>query len=136
MKKEDVDARSLQENLDYVIDNLVKQGERCIQGKGTGCVYGNGIGQHCAVGWLLDEDNKLLMEFMGGVSALLSTWGNLTEYIPNTLKTNCILFVTLQSFHDSAMKSRRKSHLKYLITGYPKLSFTNPNWQKWVEMGE
>ena len=72
MKKQDVDNMTLQEAVDYAMFKIVEQGGRCRSLQGL-CAYGNAEGKHCAVGWLLDEDNQELMGFNGGVYNLVMT---------------------------------------------------------------
>jgi hypothetical protein len=64
MNIQEVDAMTVQQAIDYSLDKLVKQGERCYNG--NDCMYGDEEGNHCAIGWLLDADNKSLMYNGGG----------------------------------------------------------------------
>jgi hypothetical protein len=134
MKKEDVDKMTLQEALDYSINKLVEQGGQCMVE--SGCAYGNSKGQHCAVGWLLDEDNVKLMNYPGDVDGLVDVFkGDVPELIP--LKRD--VFQNFQNLHDSNYKKGTDSRAIYLdslnrIHGID--ITTNPNWKKWLEMGK
>ena len=59
LEKEEVDKMTLQEAFDYAVQKIVEQGGRCIDNHM--CVYGNTRGMHCAVGWLLDENERSLI---------------------------------------------------------------------------
>ncbi len=130
MKVEQVNAMSFQEQLDYVIDNLIAQGERCMGGYGR-CSYGNGKGQHCAVGWLLDESNKDLMAYGASVISLIGS-----EFkIPDTLRENIELWDRVQWVHDNALESYRRDSVEALRQKFPDITFDG-RWDKWVELGK
>lgn len=127
MKKEDVDKMSLQEACDYAVSKIVGQGGRCMF-NGV-CSYGDGRGNHCAVGWLLDSDDQELMEVRGGVDWLVEDF---SSRLPQLIKDNVLLFQCIQNFHDSLNAER--------ALDFDKLSYTYsidtsaPHWQQWLEM--
>jgi hypothetical protein len=131
MKKENVDKMSLQEAMDFSINKIVEQGGRCMID--NNCAYGNNKGQHCAVGWLLDEDNVALMRAGGGVSSLVL---NHAPALPQLILENEKQFRCLANFHDSPIGDRMNS-LSYseLKAGGIDVT-TNPNWDKWLDMGK
>lgn len=89
-----------------------------------------GGGQHCAVGWLLDDTNDYLMRYEGDASDLSRDW---PEDVPSVLNNNTHLFLLLQSFHDLESKDERiyyKDRLSKFI------STDAPQYQQWVDMGD
>jgi hypothetical protein len=132
MKKEDVDKMTLQEAMDYSINKLVEQGGQCTLRGSGGCAYGNSKGQHCAIGWLLDEDNKGLMQADGSSDKMIRDY---YPYIPDLIKKNRDLFFYFQIFHDEDEKNCRSDKLNEMAKDYGIDVETNPNWNKWVEMG-
>ena len=128
MKKEDVDKMSLQEAMDYSVLKIVEQGGRCLDENG-GCSYGEGS-MHCAIGWLLDEDNLALMESGATPSGLVKTFP--TE-VPRLIADNIIPFEELQSFHDCALQYSRKGYMEDLES--LGIDTSAPQWAAWVEMG-
>lgn len=131
MKKINVDKMSLKEAAEYVIKKLVIQGEQCFDG--DECAYGNEFGQHCAVGFLLNEKNKYLMELQGSVYTLISEE---SKSVPKLIKNNTEFFRELQNFHDENTLSSRSIRLKKLKSIAPHaIDLRNPNWKKWVNLG-
>lgn len=136
MKLAEANKLTLQQACDYVIDRLVEQDSQCkalVHGTAN-CVYGNAEGQHCAIGWLMDESNEILMAFEGGVESLNSEHYGI---IPGILHTHENLFDLIQTFHDSDYMTGRLDAL-IDIKSYDEsgVSFDNPNWEKWVSMGK
>lgn len=92
-----INEMTLQEAVDYSVQQIVKQGGRCMEG--SVCGYGNEDGQHCAVGWLLDSDNNEMMDFEGDVEDLINEFGH---ELPEGLIRFPSVFTTLQHIHDKA----------------------------------
>ena len=69
----DINNCTLQEAMDYAVQRMVEQGGRC--GKDEHghfrCLYGDGNGRHCGVGWLLPEDDAALMKATMGIQGLV-----------------------------------------------------------------
>jgi len=128
MKKEQVDKMTVQEAVDYTVLKIVEQGGRCLNEKGK-CRYADSD-HHCPVGWLLDPDDKSLMEFTGSVYGL-------TQHpelnIPTLIHQNVTVFGDLQNFHDKAEKYKRVLCLGYLSEV---IDTSAPQYQQWVNMGE
>lgn len=101
MKKEVADSMSLQDFVDFCVKKTAEQGVQCRRKNertdATPCAYGNDKGQHCIVGWGCDKDQVELMEFIGGVEGLCSSYEDL---VPQHLKDNLDLFFALQDIHD------------------------------------
>ena len=91
------EGKTLPEVLNEVFGKLVEQGGRCVDSEGD-CVYG-ALAKHCAIGWLLPEDNLELMEFNGSIGRL----NMLPELGPNTefLHLNEQVLEGVQQAHDA-----------------------------------
>jgi hypothetical protein len=66
----DTTGKTIQQVSDEIAGKLIKQGKRCIQGDNGRCVYGDGLGNHCGIGWLLDASNDSIMGNWRGVQCL------------------------------------------------------------------
>jgi hypothetical protein len=136
MKLEQANAMTVQQLCDYAMEKIVKQGKQCLIPSSVTemkvCAYSDGAGNHCAVGWLLDEDDSALMGAKGGVWCLVES--SLVRNIPEAIKTHIELFLLLQSFHDDKTRDGRQAKLfrlwQYIDTK------TNPAYQQWVGMGK
>jgi len=122
------EGKTLQQVSDELAETLINQGERCVGV--VGCVYGNGRGQHCAVGWLLPEDPEL-MQFKGPLHDLIVEQTGLG---PNEsfLKKNVKFLDYIQSLHDAKTKRYRKRIVGRVSEEFD-LDMTA--WQPWVDMG-
>lgn len=125
MKLEDANKLTLQEACDYAVAKIVEQGARCIDG--TKCLYGHN-GMHCAVGWLLDEDDTDLMNYRGSIWSLVRDFG---DRLPDIILEEEIVFRLLQYFHDSKGKSQREYDLRNL-GDY--IDTSAPQYKQWVDM--
>lgn len=96
------EGKSTSEILTEVMEKLIAQGGRCLQG--NGCAYGDGEGNHCSVGWLLPSDNEVLMSYDGDIDGLLI---NYSDVGPNDkwIRTHSEVLEHLQDFHDHATLS-------------------------------
>lgn len=125
----DIDNCTVQEACDYAVKKIVEQGGRCRDA--LGCVYGNGLGEHCSIGWLLPEDNDALMGAPLKLDALVCEFG---AEVPELIRENEGAFYLLQSFHDVATKKMRISDMGLLSREYG-IDTSGDHWQQWVEMG-
>lgn len=130
MSNFNVETASLQEAMDYAVMKIVEQGGRCLSASGS-CMYGNKKGQHCAVGWLLDENDQELMDASEHAEALVKEYGN----IPQILVDNAEAFHDLQRFHDAKYK-REREHYSDLLATVNNIDTSAPHWQQWVDMGK
>lgn len=128
MKLEDANKLTLQEACDYAMDKIVKQGGRCMIN--NSCAYGDDEGNHCAVGWLLDETNPALMEYEGGVGALDY---ELKEHMPNFFNEEGAIdaLCDLQDVHDETSADLIKRKLKEL-SQY--IDVDKPIYKEWLEL--
>lgn len=137
MKAKQVDKMTLQEACDYAVMKIVEQGSRCgdlstlANPSDMMCEYGNGEGKHCAVGWLLDENEEELMGCMTGVSGLIEYY---EELIPCLITENRAVFEQLQGFHDEDEAVKREVRIKRL--NELGLDTSAPQYQQWVDMAE
>ena len=118
-----------QEVCDYSVQKIVEQGKRCMD-DGI-CLYGDGQGNHCGIGWLLDPDNKELMNYNRGVQDVVDDFPN---DVPEVIKDNIDLFYKLQRFHDQPNSIIREIFRDGLRDNY-KIDTSAPHWQQWVDMG-
>jgi len=128
--KPDLDTCTLQEACDYAVAMIVKQGGRCIRYSSGFCAYGNGEGEHCAVGWLLDDTNKDLMAFRGGIDILLASSASKIS-VPPLIHKNIDVFDSLQSFHDLRETGERRYYLSRLSED---IDTDKPQYKQWLEM--
>lgn len=112
MKLEEANKLSLPEAIHYVMEKLVEQGKPCLTydnelpGSTKTCMYGDGEGNHCGIGWLLDEDDKEMMEYQGCVDDLVSTF---LPKLPDVIVQNQNVMSNLQQWHD--MKNSECTHV-------------------------
>lgn len=112
---------SPQEACDYAVQKIVEQRVPCTEHEV--CMYGNKQGHHCAIGWLLDPNEKELMSYRG-TTHLLSN-----QYV----RENIEIFSALQKFHDSESTRNRL----YARGDLQKLGIdtSGTHWQAWVDLG-
>jgi len=123
---------SAQEACDYSVQKLVEQGGRCYDAVNTTCMHGDGQGNHCAIGWLLDPNNKELMGYDLGVQDVVEYF---PDDVPQIIKDNVKLFGTLQEFHDEEHSIVREACRDRLRDNY-KIDTSAAHWQQWIDMGE
>lgn len=87
-----IDTVSPLDIIDYVTEKLLAQGCRCEVNES--CVYSDGEGSHCAVGWLI-PDGHAAMAYNGGYTGLVG------EYPDLWFVGHGPLLIRLQRIHDS-----------------------------------
>ena len=122
--------KTAQEACDYSVQQIVAQGGRCMN-DGI-CAHGDGQGNHCAIGWLLDPDNKKLMNYDEGVQGVVADF---PVEIPQIIKDNLDMFAVLQDFHDEGYSIDREAYRKRLRDDH-NIDTSGDHWQQWVDMGE
>jgi len=131
---------TLQQAADFAVEKIVQQGKQCgqLQAGKMQCLYSDGKGNHCAVGWLLNHNDKKLMASTAGIETLVEIEKIYqTETLPDIIKCNPFFFARLQQFHDGTTSKQRKLTLNSLKNEYEdKVDFSSPNWQQWVDMGD
>ena len=128
MKKQDVDKMTVQEAVDFAVKKIVEQGGRCVDN--GSCLYGY-EDKHCAVGWLLDEEDDELMEAGGGVIDMSDGYA---DTIPDLITDNLDVFIQLQGFHDYRSKDNRVVRLDSLNS--LGIDTSGEHFQQWTDMGE
>ena len=123
---------SAQEACDYSVQKIVKQGGRCYDVVDGVCMYSDGQGNHCSIGWLLDPNNK---ELMGCTSTIRILVDDFQDEIPQIIKDNLDMFAVLQDFHDEDYSIIREMCRDGLRDNY-NIDTSAPHWQQWVDMGE
>lgn len=128
----DINTATVQEAMDYAVKKMVEQGGRCVgRFGGTTCSYGDGNGNHCGVGWLLDKGDKELMNFEGGLLDLI--FGH-RDKIPALIKDNADIFYLLQGLHDTSLGEVARGKLRAL--GKKGIDTSGKHWQDWVKLVE
>ena len=122
---------SAQEACDYSVQKLVEQGGRCYDVVDGVCMYGDGHGNHCAIGWLLDPNNKDLMSYAGSFDDLPSSY---PDEVPVIIHNNRDLFTELQRFHDEP-RSQRREILRDVLRVAHNIDTSGDHWQQWVDVG-
>lgn len=130
---DEINKLSLQEACDYAVAKIVEQGVQCVDGWDQ-CVYGNDKGQHCAIGWLLNPDDKEISNFMGeAFSADVEVLAEeVREHLPAVVTHNLAIMKTLQQFHDTNRGVIRRYLLESLAAN---IDVDSPQYNEWVEMG-
>ena len=122
-------GKTIHQVADEIFKTLVKQGKQCMTPTGKGCSHGDDEGNHCAIGWLLPEDDPLLMNFEEGVSDLVQSGFHLG---PNDkfIRDNKDDMDILQYIHDSVDSESYPD----IINNLRCLSFKAPeSITKWIE---
>ena len=123
--------KTAQEACDYSVQKLVEQGGRCYDVVKDVCMHSDGQGNHCSIGWLLDPDNKALMNYNRGVQDVVDDF---PKNVPQIIKDNRDLFTELQRFHDEP-RSQRREILRDVLRVAHNIDTSAPHWQQWVDMG-
>ena len=129
MNIKEVDAMTVQQAIEYSLDKIVKQGERCM--RGGECAYGDGEGNHCAIGWLLDTNDGDLMEYEGSARVLLEERG---EDVPKLIRENLDTFRYFQGFHDTSFVAHKVEYLRLLED--EGIDTSHANFQAWIDLGK
>lgn len=122
---------NLQQAVNYSVSKIVQQGSRCMRvtDVSADCAYGDGEGNHCSVGWLLDHNNGVLMAWDGSVNDLVKLFP-----IPEVISSNIDVFRVLQLFHDAYTSKERMISLRALE--HQGINISHEDFDKWVQLGE
>ena len=132
----DTKGKKIEEVAEEMFSLLVKQGGRCLDRDGS-CRYGDGEGNHCAVGWLFPEENIRLME----ADVTIDTLGEEYNLGPNEdfIKEHLKDLLTLQVIHDAAgdLPSLKMTYREGQLEELKDLSFSpTPSILKWIDQQE
>lgn len=131
MKPEQLEQMTIQEACDYAVKQIVKQGYQCRDGDNGDCAYSDGQGGHCVIGWLMDESNSDMMDYIGEVDDFIDCF---EDGLPLVILNNVEILKNLQGFHDSEGKEARAAFKSFL--SWSQVDTTGAHWQQWIEMGE
>jgi len=124
--------KTAQEACDYSVQQIVAQGGRCYNKARGRCLHSDGQGNHCGIGWLLDPNNKELMNYDGGVQGVVDDF---PDDVPQIIKDNLDMFAVLQDFHDATGSHTRENYRDRLRDNH-NIDTSAAHWQQWVDMGE
>jgi len=92
---------TLQQVSDSVAKALIDQGCQSVSSLDDSCMYGDGNGNHCAVGMMISPSNEMAMELGGGVTTLLSSGFIDDEENFEFIRDNVPFLDQLQELHDA-----------------------------------
>ena len=124
----DTTGKSIEVVVNEMFKALCGQGEPCIQDRI--CSFGNDKGQHCAVGFLLDEDNDGLMRSSVSLKDLPRYFelGINQDFIYK----NELILVGCQCIHDADNEISIMAYKDHLVV---KLGGITPQYvDQWVAM--
>ena len=128
----DINTCTVQEACDYAVQQMVKQGKPCFLPHSDGaCAYADGHGNHCAIGWLLNHNNKELMSAGDAISELVHDGIN---GIPQIIHKNLSIFEKLQQFHDSASLRRLTPEMAKANLEQQGIDTSAPHWDEWMDI--
>lgn len=120
----------LHDALVYATKKLVQQKHQCENN--AHCLYIDGKGNHCAIGWLLiDKDHPEIARFTGDVYTLCHAF---PESVPEVVHENDDLFAIFQQFHD-ADTARSRAHILQELRDHSNLPLDEPCFDAWVKLG-
>lgn len=129
----DINTCTLQEAMDYAVQKIVAQGKQCMvdDDNANMCLYADGSGNHCAIGWLIDTTQFRAQSYEGGLALLLEDY---PDVIPDLVDNNYAAFDLLQQFHDYSERNHRIHRRQKLASEFG-IDTTGSHWDQWVEMG-
>ena len=128
MIKPDLDTCTVQEACDYAVYKIVEQGKQCNAEGGYKCLYSDGKGNHCAVGWLLDHEDKELMEVDGSIRGIVK---DSRFRIPKLIRQHLYQFTALQDLHDAGPYERELMLTRLEAEG---IDTSKPQYEQWLRV--
>ena len=133
------EGKTLVQVLVEVAGVLVAQGEQCVlhrEYSGDTCMYQNEKGNHCAVGFLLPENEKLLT-LEANVTELVDKWPELLGDNEAFIRDNRYILSLLQDVHDSNGQGSRKHSLEIMLREFEGVEeqILRDVFTPWVELG-
>lgn len=128
MIKPDLNTCTVQEACDYAVYKIAEQGKRCIKESSDMCLYSDGEGNHCAIGWLLDHEDKELMEVEGSVRGIIKDF---EDRIPKLIRQHLYQFTALQELHDAGPYER-----EFMLTRLEEVGIdtSKPQYEQWLRV--
>lgn len=121
------EGKTIQQVSDEIAAALIKQGKPCL--RNYGCAYGDNLGNHCAVGWLLPKDSEFMYstENVNELARKKNYLGKNTDFIKN----NTQFLSLIQKLHDGGATRTRLR-----IAGDLEDSFgiDTTAWQPWIDL--
>jgi len=117
----DTSGKEVKEVITEIFREIVGQGGRC-WGEGGSCFYGNYLGHHCAIGWLLPPDRKDLMNFRAYICDLTVNFKDLGPNDAFIRENECLLKI-VQEIHDEPGRCQKKiDGLKDVVGDIPEIN--------------
>lgn len=126
-----VDKMTMQQAMDYAVQQIVAQDGQCLAGHV--CLYDNGKCNHCAIGWLLDHESY--PELKDARLGLTAFYCSHRDKLPTLIIDHLDAFSVLQAFHDYESVDTR-TRLRKTLSNKFDIDTTGPHWQQWVDMGK
>ena len=121
-------GKSFQQVLNEIAAKLIEQGVRCYSESDEQCLYGDGSGNHCAVGWLIPEGSEAMTSKHGVNGMLVEHYIHLGEN-RDFIMNNGYELRFVQALHDSATVSSIDDALERLGTKY-----NLEAWTPWIAL--
>ena len=127
----DTRGMSLQQVSDAIAGKVIGQGGRCMSGdtENSSCVYGDGKGKHCAIGWLISESSPL-MQHGCSLEPLIELSAFDLEPNREFILNNIDALHRIQILHDCPHD--RAKRVELIIRDY---DLNMDAWSEWIEMG-
>ena len=122
------EGKTVEQVVEEIFALLVKQGKRCVNANNE-CAYGNTVGEHCAVGFLLHE-TKQYMDFGGSVRDLCSSLEHLGPN-HNFIINNVSILNLAQRVHDRSNNRGREFDSRALKR---RIGRDTPALDEWLEL--
>ena len=117
----DTNGKEVKEVITEIFRKIIGQGGRCVDKTGH-CYYGNDIGHHCAIGWLLPPDREDLMNFGGHIWDLIEEFEDLGPNDAFIRENECLLKI-VQIIHDAPGPCQEKvDELKDVVGDIPEIN--------------
>jgi hypothetical protein len=120
----DTTGKTLQQVSNEIAGRLIKQGKKCTANDDNSCVYGDGEGNHCGIGWLLDSTSKEVMSFVGNITSLLTDHDHL-GINDAFLREHQSILGDIQLLHDMPRDLHARANLD---------SLNLDAWQPWFDL--
>lgn len=128
------EGKTLQQVSDEIAAKLIAQRKPCMLENPERCVYGDKNGNHCAVGWLLPENNPELMGSSSGVKSLTTKVQRGLIHLGKNQKfiiKHADALSVMQSLHDIKDPASRQYSADQLTQEH---GLDMAAWQPWINM--
>ena len=125
----DITGMTLQQVSDAIASKVIGQGGQCLNERGD-CLYGDGNGKHCAIGWLLSESSPF-MAYESSVHELIASEGFNDEHNKDIMRDNVDALSALQELH-----VHLRGRLQISQSLVYEFDLNMDAWSEWIEMGD